>query len=500
MTIERRQKRKTRSEGFIGCGRRQFWVLFLLPGILFVFSQEAMARILVKDNTIIFLLDSPHPEKNKQRIEKIVQFEKEIKYDKTKDPLVNKKPGINPSAVDRLEGKKVAISKDKKIVVLLSYSCTQMVHAAENPWKCDATATVLDSEGYVLNKNVIKGNFLSIQVHNSLPYFVLFCHTCCDGPRMGGLFNLNGEKVCDVINHRDDSWVNHPVYRCIGDTPEKIFYINLAARLINDPAHIHENPGGKIIGILPDNAKVHIIDEKKEWVLIDNNFKKGWIHKKNLKKGFVSIVKKIDLPEDQAERLAVLLYDRDFNVKMTAAKALAKIEGKKALDILIKALEDKNPKTRYSAVYALGNTKNHQIVTPLITTLKQENAPYVLTCGIRILGTLGDKKATKLLIDLLSHKEAAVRWEAAYSLGKIKDPCSVKALIVSLKDSNQTVVSHAADALGKIRENSAVEPLVHLLKNKELRYHAVSALKNITDQDFGLDFNKWLKWWEENLK
>lgn len=46
MNIKRGQKRKHRSGGFIGCGRRPFWVLFLSLGTLFVFSQEAMARIL----------------------------------------------------------------------------------------------------------------------------------------------------------------------------------------------------------------------------------------------------------------------------------------------------------------------------------------------------------------------------------------------------------------------------------------------------------------------
>lgn len=293
MNIKRRQNKKPCFGGFIGCGRRVLWVLFLLLGILFVFSQEATARILIKGNTIIFLLDSPYQKKNKQRIEKVVQFEEEIKYHESKDPAKKNKLGINPSAVDRLEGKKVAISKDQRFAVILDYSGTQVVHAAENPWKCDATAMVLDFEGYVLNKSTIKGNFLFIQVHHSLPYFVLFCHTCCDGFRMGGLFNINGEKVCDVINHRDDSWVKQTEYRCIGNTPEKIFHINLAARLINNPAHIHENPGGKIIGILPDNTRVHILEEKNNWFLVDNNLKKGWIHKKNLKQGFVFLVKKI---------------------------------------------------------------------------------------------------------------------------------------------------------------------------------------------------------------
>ncbi|MBN1270763.1 MAG: HEAT repeat domain-containing protein [Candidatus Aminicenantes bacterium] len=253
-----------------------------------------------------------------------------------------------------------------------------------------------------------------------------------------------------------------------------------------------------MIDTLPENSKVHIIEKEKDWVLVDDNTKKGWIHKKNLEKDFVFFRKKSNLPEDRIERLTVLVHDVNFEVKMMAAQALAETADRRAWDVLTGALEDINPETRYAALCALGSRNNQQWVTPIIKMLKKEIALNVLTCGIRILGDLGDKRATKLLIGFLSHEDATVRWDAASSLGKTGDPLAVKALIVTLKDDNNTVVSNAADALGKIKDSSAVEPLIYLLKRKELqlREQALLALKNITKLDFGLDFNKWLEWWK----
>jgi len=475
--------------------------VFLLLGIFFVLVPPASAEIIIQGDTVIFSLDSQPQKENKKRLERIVQWEKEIKYDETKDLHVNKKLGFNPSAQDRLEGKKVAVSQDHKIAVMLSYSCTQWVRAAENPWKCDATATVLDAEGYVLNQKIIKGNYLYIQIHNRLPYFILFCSTCCDGPRTGGLFNLNGDKLCEIWNHRDDSWVDQLEYRCIGNSPEKIFSLNLAARRIHTPANIYDNPEGDTIDIFPENSIVHIMREEKDWVLVDNYIKKGWIHKKKLEKDPVPFIKKSDLPEDRIERLTVLIHDRNFDVKMVAAEALAKSEDSRTWDILIGALEDIDPEIRYASLFALRTKRDQKLVTPVIKMLKKEDALNILTCGIRILGDLGSNRATKLLTGLLSHEHATVRWDSAYSLGKIGDPHAVEALIISLKDENQTVVSNAIDALGKIKDRSAIEPLIYILKREELqlRHHAFSALKNITGQDFGVDFNKWLEWWKDRL-
>jgi hypothetical protein len=240
--------------------RKIIFFLSLLTGLLFIFSGQSTARIIIKNNTIIFLLDSSHPAKDKRRIEKVVQFEEEIKYDETKDPVKKNELGINPLAVHRLKGKKFAISKDKRFAVILDYSCTKLRYAGEIPWECDTAAMVVDPEGYVLNKSTIKGNYLYIQVHHSLPYFILWDHTCCDGPRHAVLFNLSGEKVCEVIDFQDESWVNHTEFTCIGKTINEISRVDLAASLIHGQASIYDRPDGKIIGSLSNHARVHILE------------------------------------------------------------------------------------------------------------------------------------------------------------------------------------------------------------------------------------------------
>ncbi len=483
--------------------RKIIFFLLLLTGLLFIFSNQSTARIIVKDNTIIFLLDSSPPAKDKQRIEKVVQFEEEIKYDKTKDPVKKNELGINPLAVHRLKGKKFSISTDKCFAVILDYSCTQLVHAADNPWKCDAAAMVLDSEGYVLNKSDIKGNFLFIQCHHSLPYFILWDSTCCDGPIHAVLFNLSGEKVCEVIDFQDESWVNHTEFISIGKTIDEISCVNLTARLIHGQASIYDRPDGKIIGSLLDHARVHILEEKNNWVRVDDNTKQGWVYKKNLKDGYVSLVKKTDLPKDPIERLIFRLKDKNSWVRSMAAEALVDRGDKKAISALFAALEDKNPDVRYAAICAiraLDKIKKSQWAAPLIASLKKENAAHVLVPGIYILGDIGDKNAAALLIHLLNHQEATVRWAAAHSLGQVKDFGAVKPLITCLRDKNETVVYTAIDALGMIKAASAIEPLIALLEDRYsiiIHQHAASALKNITSRDFGKDYHQWVKWWKE---
>ncbi len=482
--------------------RKIIFFLSLWSGLLFIFSNQSTARIIVKDNTIIFLFDSSQPAKDKQRVEKVVQLEEEIKYDKNTDPVKKNELGINPLAVHRLKGKKFAISTDKHFAVILEYSCTQPVHAAQHPWKCDAAAMVLDSQGYVLNRSDIKGNFLFIQVHHSLPYFILWDSTCCDGPIHAVLFNLSGEKVCEVIDFQDESWENHTEFTCIGKTLDEISSVNLTARLIQGQAAIYDRPDGKIIGTLSDHARVHILQEKNNWALVDDNTQQGWVYKKNLKDGFVSFVKKTDLPADPIERLVFRLKDNNSWVRSMAAEALVNRGDKKAISALFAALEDKNPGIRYAAIRALSKSKvkKPQWSAPVIASLKKENAPHVLVPGIDMLGELGDKKAAALLIHFLNHPEATVRWSAAHSLGQVKDPGAVKPLITSLRDKNETVVCTAIDALGKIKDASALEPLIALLKDQYpiiIRQHAASALKNITSRDFGNDYRQWEKWWKE---
>ena len=70
------------------------------------------------------------------------------------------------------------------------------------------------------------------------------------------------------------------------------------------------------------------------------------------------------------------------------------------------------------------------------------------------MGRLQEKKNVKGLIKALRHKYRYVRWDAAEALGEIGDKRAVEPLIQALKDEDWRVREGATWALGKIRVRS----------------------------------------------
>jgi len=67
-------------------------------------------------------------------------------------------------------------------------------------------------------------------------------------------------------------------------------------------------------------------------------------------------------------------------------------------------------------------------------------------------------------------------------------------------DNNNLVRKAAVEALGKSDNMKAVGPLIEVLKDIDLfiRCQATIALKGLTNQDFGNDYEKWKAWRDEN--
>ena len=86
---------------------------------------------------------------------------------------------------------------------------------------------------------------------------------------------------------------------------------------------------------------------------------------------------------------------------------------------------------------------------------------------------------------------------AAQALGQIRDSRAAEALILALNDENQNVQIAAVRALGQIKDLRAVEPLIAAIQNKPeiIRTEAIWILRELTDQDFGTDYNRWREWW-----
>lgn len=150
-----------------------------------------------------------------------------------------------------------------------------------------------------------------------------------------------------------------------------------------------------------------------------------------------------------------------------AAKALRKI-GKPAVEPLIASLRSENWIFRAHASATLGGMEDPRVVEPLILTLADEN---------RI-----------------------VRINTAIALGRIRALRSVDPLIAALEDEDWLVRRYVARSLGELGDTRAVKPLIDALSDKGFRAagDAAEALHKITGQDFGLDPEKWQRWWEKN--
>jgi HEAT repeat protein len=73
-------------------------------------------------------------------------------------------------------------------------------------------------------------------------------------------------------------------------------------------------------------------------------------------------------------------------------------------------------------------------------------------------------------------------------------------LITDLLDNDHRVRKSAVEALGKLDNMKAVGPLIEALKDMDLfiRCQAAMALKKLTNQNFGNDYEMWKAWWSKN--
>ena len=114
---------------------------------------------------------------------------------------------------------------------------------------------------------------------------------------------------------------------------------------------------------------------------------------------------------------------------------------------------------------------NKEIKNQTISVLKYTDEPVVIERIAQLLGR-------ETLINLLNDDDSDLRQCALAGLIYIKDPF----IFEPSKDSSISIF----------------ESIIATLKDEKLRDEAAKILNYITEKDFGIDHNKWQKWWEEN--
>ena len=151
-----------------------------------------------------------------------------------------------------------------------------------------------------------------------------------------------------------------------------------------------------------------------------------------------------------------------WRVRKVAAEELGKRSGPFTVRSLLRALSrDSDILVRAAAAEALIGLR---VVTPLVNMLGDSNIDKISrNFAAEALGKLGDQRAVDPLIKALQDSERWVHRSAAEALGKLGDTRAVEPLIEALRDSEKQVSQAAAKALGMLGDRRAVGPLIKIL-------------------------------------
>ena len=165
-----------------------------------------------------------------------------------------------------------------------------------------------------------------------------------------------------------------------------------------------------------------------------------------------------------------------------------------SVEQMIEALKSNDPFVRVEAVQALGESRDLGAIEPLVPALKDNNL-YVRAYSAEALGKLRDSRAVQPLINALNDKDVFVQAHVVKALGEMRNLEAVNPLIALLDGKNEEIKPHSAWALGEIKDTGAVGSLIKALKVEICCDEAAMALRKITKQDFGIDFEQWNEWW-----
>ncbi len=193
-------------------------------------------------------------------------------------------------------------------------------------------------------------------------------------------------------------------------------------------------------------------------------------------------VDKLKAKGDIKGLIKALGYQRDWQVRVSAARALGEIGDARAVEALIGALGEQHADMRKAAAEALGKIGDARAVEPLVAALKDEQKDVRLA-ATEALRTIGAPAVEPLTAALKARKKNE-RLVAIAVLGKIGDARAVEPLAGALKDRAWSVRRAAAEALGGIGDARAVEPLVAALKDEQenVRTAAAEALSKLGRQ------------------
>lgn len=170
------------------------------------------------------------------------------------------------------------------------------------------------------------------------------------------------------------------------------------------------------------------------------------------------------------------LQDDDQSVRKTAIVSLGELADSRAVDFLVQALfYEKEIPLKILIEEALGKIRDKRAVEPLMKALQDEDSD-VRRKAAETLGIIGDTRSTDALIKALYDVEASVRGNAIMALEKLRTPAVVPSLLALLKDESSSIRKTVVETLGNFGDKRAIDGLIEALKDEDSSVRASSAV------------------------
>jgi HEAT repeat protein len=166
------------------------------------------------------------------------------------------------------------------------------------------------------------------------------------------------------------------------------------------------------------------------------------------------------------DALAALERDPEGSVRTAAAFTLGTLKERRAVDALLRALDDRVPNVRSGAAFALAKIVPKEVAGRLDLSLEAETDVTTRGGIVQALGQTDDAAALRPLATVLARDpNAGIRTMAAHALGGLRSvPGSAGPLCVALRsDAAVEVRQAAAQALGILGNPVALETLMSAL-------------------------------------
>lgn len=213
------------------------------------------------------------------------------------------------------------------------------------------------------------------------------------------------------------------------------------------------------------------------------------------------------------------LREETPKVRASAARALSQMDRKDALPFLLEALKDPDPWVRYFGAGSIGKLECSEALALLTHIVQNDTASHVRIAAAKAIGRIGGRKAAEILGPMTDHPDTDMAVAAITALGQIQHPDAQAAILAALKsadperrmgavtglrersgaavisalqwtaatDADLRVAGAAIDALAYRKSPESVSALIALTVSAKLRELSVSALSRL-----GQDAVEWL--------